>query len=79
MEQNLTLEEAKELARHPAWAKLKDRLAQHSKAKEKVKAEAIRQGRQFEMYLAQGFVDGLEHAVKELETLITRLKEESET
>jgi len=31
------------------------------------------------MYLAQGFVDGLEHAVKELETLITRLKEESET
>ena len=65
----------KELLIKQGWNMLAARLEVHLKQKELVKAEAIRQAKDSDVKLIQGFIDGIQYVLKEPERIISRLKE----
>ena len=70
----------KELQTHLGWTILVDRLQAHLTAKERVKAEAIRQTQDNSnnfnsAVLSQGWIDGVMFVMKEPYNIVTKLKE----
>ena len=64
-----------QLAQSPGWGLYKARLRSLSKSRDAGKAEALRSNQVPDALLAQGYVDGLQVALEELERYISRLKQ----
>jgi len=71
-------QELKELVTTKGWLRLQDHLAKHLTQKERVKAEAIRQAKDSDVRLLQGFIDGINFVVSEPLKLTRLYSQESE-
>ena len=67
----------RDLIASPAWNRFRDHLDKHLKAKEVVKAEAIRKSLDNEARLCQGWIDGINFVIGEPNRIITRLTNQS--
>ena len=73
-----TVMNLRELLTHKGWNILKAHLEWHLTKKERVKAEAIRQAKEHEVKLNQGWIDGVSFVLGEPSVLIAKLKDEFE-